>query len=71
MRWRPLQRNPRAVLGAVKAWPGSMEARDKACATASLDGSLRAARLHAQAGTKERPPGANKGTAADEELSIT
>ena len=38
MRWRPVQRNPRAVLGAVKAWPGSIEASGKACATASLDG---------------------------------
>jgi hypothetical protein len=41
---RPLQRDPRAVLGAVKARPGSMEARGKACATASLDGPC-AARL--------------------------
>ena len=62
MQWRPVQRDPRAVLGDVKAWPGSVEARCKACATASLDGPLRAARLHAQAGTKERPPGTNKGT---------
>ena len=53
----------RAVLGAVKAWPGSMGARGKARATANLDGPLRAARLHAQVGTKERPPGTNKGTA--------
>src|ERR1700756_391990 len=37
MRWRPVQLNPRAVLGAVKAWPGSMDARGEACATASLD----------------------------------
>jgi hypothetical protein len=37
MRWHPVQPNPRAVLGAVKAWPGGMEARGKACATASLD----------------------------------
>jgi hypothetical protein len=29
-------------------------ARGKTSATASLDGPLRAARLHAQAGTKER-----------------
>jgi hypothetical protein len=38
MRWRPDQRDPRAVLGAVKAWPGRTEARGKASATASLDG---------------------------------
>jgi hypothetical protein len=53
MRWRPVQRNPRAVLGAVKAWLGSMDTRGEACATASRR-PLRAARLHAQAGTKER-----------------
>jgi hypothetical protein len=71
MRRRPDQRDLRAVLGAVKARPGSMEARGKASATASLDGPLRAARLHAQAETKERPPGTNKGTAQNEELSMT
>ena len=38
IRWRPVQRDPRAVLGAVKAWPDSMEARGKGRATASLDG---------------------------------
>ena len=62
MQRRPNQRDPRAVLGAVKAWPGSMEARGKARATASLGGPCARARLHAQAGTKERPTGANKGT---------
>jgi len=31
--------------GAVKAWPGSMGARGKACTTASLDRPLHAARL--------------------------
>ena len=43
------------------AWQHGSERQ--ACATASLDDPLRAARLHAQAGTKERPPGTNKGTA--------
>jgi hypothetical protein len=38
MRRRPNQRDPRSVLGAVKAWPGSTEARGRASATASLDG---------------------------------
>jgi transposase len=45
--------------------------RDKTGATANLDGPLRAARLHSQAGTKERPQGTNKGTARSEELSMT
>jgi hypothetical protein len=63
LRWRPVQRDAGAVLGAAKARPSSMEASGNASATASLDGPLRAARLHAQAGTKERPPGTNKGRA--------
>ena len=49
------------VEGATRglaAWDAERQGR----ATASLDGPLRAARLHAQAGTKERPPGTNKGT---------
>jgi hypothetical protein len=59
------------VLGLVKAWPGSIDARGKASATASLDDPLRAARWRSQAGTKERPHGANKGTVQNEELSMT
>jgi hypothetical protein len=59
MRWRPVQRNPRAVLEAVKTWPSSIDARGKASTTASLDGPLRAARLHAQ--------GRDEGTAARHE----
>jgi transposase len=62
MRRRPNQRDPRAVLGPVKAWPGNMDPRGKISATASLDGPLRAARPRSQAGTKERPHGTNKGT---------
>ena len=38
MRWRPVQREPRAVLAPVKAWPGSRDAGGKTSATASLDG---------------------------------
>jgi len=71
MRWRPDPLDPRAVLGPVKAWPGNAGARGKASATASLDDPLRAARLHAQAGTKEQPSGTNKGTVRNEELSMT
>src|SRR5262245_18241998 len=71
MRWRPDQLDPGAALGPVKAWPGNAGARGKASATASLDDPLRPARLHAQAGTKERPPGTNKGTVRSEELSMT
>jgi hypothetical protein len=54
MKWRPDQLDIRAVLGPVKAWPGSAEASDKASATASLDEpcARRAAQL--QAGTEER-----------------
>jgi hypothetical protein len=63
--------DPRAVLGAVKARPGGGRARRPDSTTAGLDGPLRAARLRAQAGTKERPPGTNKGTARSEELSMT
>ena len=59
MRWRPIQRDPRAVLGAVKAWPDGIEAGGKASAAASLDSPLRAARLHAQ--------GRDEGTAAKHE----
>ena len=70
MRWRPDLLDPRAVLGPVKAWPGSRGARGKTSATASLDGPLCATRLHAQAGTKERPPDTNKGTTQKEELSM-
>jgi hypothetical protein len=59
MRWRPNLLERRAVRGPVKAWPGRIEAHGKARATASLDGSLRAARLHPQVGTKERLQGTN------------
>ena len=69
---RPDPLDPRAVLGPVKAWPGNAGARGKPSATASLDRPLRAARsAHAQAGTKERPQGTNKGTARNEERSMT
>ena len=62
MRWRPVRRDPRAVLGAVKAWPGSMEASGKAGATASLDRPCARRVCSPQVGTKERPLGTNKGT---------
>src|SRR5436309_7080463 len=48
---RPDLPDPRAVLGAVKARPGSARARRQDSTTAGLDGPLRAARLRAQAGT--------------------
>ncbi len=67
MRSRPGQRERRAVLGPVKAWPGDGRARGKASAAASLDGPLRAARGQLQAGTKEQLHGTNKGTAQNEE----
>ena len=67
---QPLERG--AVLGPVKAWPGNAGARGEPSATASLDGPCaRRLRDTAQAGTKERPPGTNKGTAHDKERSMT
>jgi len=51
------------VLGLVKAWPGRTAEKGKTSVTASLDGPLRAARLRAQAGTKEWQQGTNKGMA--------
>ena len=44
-RWRPAPLDPRAVLGAVEARPGSDRARRQDSTTAGLDGPLRAARL--------------------------
>jgi transposase len=63
MWWRPVQPDPRAVLEPVKAWPGSMDARGKTRATASLDGpcarrtcTRRPGRRNGrQARTKEQP----------------
>jgi hypothetical protein len=72
-RWRrrrPELLDPRAVLGAVKAQPGSGRARRQDSTTAGLDGPC-ARRVCAQAGTKERPPGPNQGTARSEERSMT
>ena len=63
--------DPRAVLGTVKAQPSSMEARGRACPTASLDRPCARRVRSPQAGTKERPPGTNKGTAQIKELSMT
>ena len=68
MQQRPDLLDPRAVLRPVKAWPGNTGARRNVIATASLDGPLRAARSsYPQARTKERPLGANKGTARSKE----
>jgi transposase len=61
----------RAVLGAVKARPGSRGARCRDRATAGLDRSCARRACTPQAGTKERPQGTNKGTARSEELSMT
>jgi hypothetical protein len=47
--------DPRAVLGAVKARPGSGRARREVSATAGLDGPLRA--------TRRRLAGRDEGTA--------
>lgn len=55
---------------AVKAWPGSMDARGKLRATASLDRPC--ARRRAMAGRDEGTVvGTNKGTAQGEELLMT
>jgi transposase len=61
MRCRPDQLDHRAVLGPVKAWPGSKEREARPARRPAFDGPLRAARLPAQAGTKERLQGTNKG----------
>ena len=71
-RWRPDRLEIGAVLGPVKAWPGNAGARGKPSATASLDGPLRATRLHMRRpGRRNEPQGTNKGTARIEELSMT
>jgi len=46
-------------------------ATGKTSATASLDSPSRAARLPAQAGTKETAAGTNKGKARNDDLSMT
>jgi hypothetical protein len=71
MRYRPDQLDHRAVLGPVKAWPGSKGARGKISATASLDGPLRAARLRAQAGTKETAARHEQRKGSNGDLSMT
>ena len=48
-------RDPRAVLGAVKAQPGNAGASRKPSATADLDRPARDAIDVLRAGTKERP----------------
>jgi hypothetical protein len=51
----------------VKAWPGNAGARGKTSATACLDAPCARRVSGSQAGTKERPPGTNKGTARSTE----
>jgi hypothetical protein len=66
---RPGLLDPRAVRRPVKAWPANTGASDEVIATASLDRPLaRGAPVHPQAGTKERPPGTNKGTVRSKEI---
>jgi hypothetical protein len=52
----------RAVLRAVKAWPGKAQVA-RPSRRPALTVLARGAPAHPQAGTKERPPGTNKGTA--------
>ncbi|MGY4285795.1 transposase [Bradyrhizobium sp. LM2.7] len=59
------------VLGAVKAQPGSGRASRQDSTTAGLDGPCARRVCARKAGTKERPPGTNKGTVRSEELSMT
>jgi transposase len=54
--------NPRAVLGPVKAWPGTAKSAWKDPCDGQPCRPLRAARLRPQVGTKERSPSPNKGT---------
>src|SRR5258708_17089349 len=62
----PLEANPRAVLGPVKVWPGNTGATRQA-RRPTLTVPARGAPLHPQVGTKERPPGTNKGTVQSQE----
>jgi hypothetical protein len=59
MRRHPVQRDLRAVLGPVNAWPGNGGARGKARATANLDGPY--------ARRTSAPAGRDEGTAARHE----
>jgi hypothetical protein len=64
-------RDPRAVLGAVKAQHGNAGASRKPSATAGLDRSC-ARRDRRSAGRDEATaPGSNKGTARYEEQAMT
>jgi hypothetical protein len=67
MQQRPNLFDPRAVLRPVKAWPGNTGASRNVIATASLDGPCARRTAALQVGTKERPSGANKGTASSKE----
>ena len=66
MRRRPELLDPRAVLGPVKAWAMLEQAASYARRPA-LTAPARGAPSLPQAGTKERPPGTNKGTARSKE----
>jgi len=54
--------DPRAMLMPVKTWPGDTGASRTVIATASLDGPCARRAGRTQAGAKERPLAANKGT---------
>ncbi len=62
MRWRPVQRNPRAVLGPVKACLAA-QTREAGLRDGEPGGPCARRVRGPQVGTKERPPGTNKGTA--------
>jgi hypothetical protein len=71
MQASPNPRDPRAVLGAVKAQPGNAGASRKPSATAGLD-RPRARRDRRSAGPGRRNGfGSNKGTARYEEQAMT
>jgi hypothetical protein len=63
MRWRPVQRDPRAVLGARQGVAWQHGHGKQGLRRPALTAPTRGAAARAVAGTKERPPGTNKGTA--------
>ena len=64
-------RDPRAVLGAVKAQPSNAGASRKPSQRPALTAPARDAIDVLRAGTKELPLGSNKGTARYEEHAMT
>jgi hypothetical protein len=63
LRLHPNLRERGTVLATVKAWPGNADVVESRARRPALTAPGRDAPEHAQAGTKQRPYGTNKGTA--------